>query len=127
MKKSELLIKINNFESALQRLNEALAKVKDDLHKDGVIKRFEFTVELLWKTLKAILKYKGIECYSPRDCIKLSFKAKIIDDDEILFDMLEDRNKSSHVYDQKLSDEIFQRIKEVYIEYLNNLDLKRRI
>jgi len=127
MKKSDLLIKINNFESALQRLNEALEKAKDDLHKDGVIQRFEFTVELLWKTLKEILKYKGIECYSPRDCIKLSFKTEIIDDDEILFDMLEDRNRSSHIYDQKLSDEIFQRIKEVYIEYLNNLDLKRRI
>jgi nucleotidyltransferase substrate binding protein (TIGR01987 family) len=77
--------------------------------------------------LKEILKYKGIECYSPRDCIKLSFKTEIIDDDEILFDILEDRNRSFNIYDQKLSDEIFQRIKEVYVEYLNNLDLKRRI
>lgn len=28
--------------------------------------------------------------------------------------MLDDRNKSSHIYDEKTSEEIFKRIKEVY-------------
>ncbi len=127
MKKSEVLIKIQNFEKALQRLKEAVEKAKDDLDKDGVIQRFEFTVGLLWKTLKAILAYQGIECYSPRNCIKEAFKANIINDDEIILDMLEDRNKSSHIYDEQTSEEIFERIKRVYIDYLDKLNLKTKI
>ena len=127
MKKSDVLLKIQNFEKALERLKEAVDKAKDDLDKDGVIQRFEFTVEILRKTLKAMLEYQGIECYSPRNCIKEAFKSKIIDDDEIILDMLEDRNLSSHVYDEDVSNKIFERIKNVYVEYLENLDLRRKL
>ena len=124
MTKSEALLKIKNFEKALNRLEEGIKEAKNDLDKDGVIQRFEFTMEVLWKALRAILLYQGIECYSPRSCIKEAFKANIIDDDEIILDMLEDRNISSHVYDEERSNQIFERIKNVYLDYLRNLDLK---
>ncbi len=127
MKKSDVLLKVKKFEKALERLREAVIQAKDELDKDGVIQRFEFTVEMLWKTLKAILEYQGIECYSPRNCVKEAFKANIIGDDEIILDMLEDRNLSSHIYDQKVSEEIFQRIKSVYLPYLENLNLTQKI
>ena len=127
MRKSEVLLKIQNFEKALQRLKEAVERAKDDLDKDGVIQRFEFTVELLWKTLKAILEYQGIECYSPRNCIKEAFKANIINDDEIILDMLGDRIKSPHIYNEQTSEEIFERIKNVYVGYLDKLDLKTKV
>ena len=57
MQKSEVLVKIENFQRALNRLDEAVQRAKDDLDKDGVIQRFEFTIELLWKVLKVILAY----------------------------------------------------------------------
>ncbi len=127
MRKSDVLLKISNFERALDRLIEAVEQAKDELDKDGVIQRFELTFELLWKTLKSILEYNGIECYSPRSCIKEVFKSNLIDDDEIILDMLEDRNLSSHIYNQKTSEEIFNRIKDVYVEYLKNLKFKEKI
>ncbi|BAT71062.1 nucleotidyltransferase, substrate-binding protein [Thermosulfidibacter takaii ABI70S6] len=127
MRKSEVVLKIQAFERALERLKEAVERAVDDLDKDGVIQRFEFTVELLWKTLKAVLEYHGVECYSPRNCIKEAFKANLIDDDEIIFDMLEDRNLSSHVYSKEMSEKIFERIKNVYLEYLERLDLRARL
>ena len=123
MTKSEALLKIKNFEKALNRLEEGIKEAKNDLDKDGVIQRFEFTMEVLWKALRAILLYQGIECYSPRSCIKEAFKANIIDDDEIILDMLEDKI-SFHVYDENRSNQIFERIKNVYLDYLKNLDLK---
>ncbi|BCD67271.1 HI0074 family nucleotidyltransferase substrate-binding subunit [Nitratiruptor sp. YY09-18] len=123
MKKSDVLVKIKNFEMARERLQEAIEIAQDELDKDGVLQRFEFTIEMLWKTIKAVLVYQGIECFSPRNCIKEAYKAHIIDDDEIILDMLEDRNLSSHIYDQKRSEEIFERIKKLYISYLNNIDL----
>lgn len=127
MKKSDVLLKIYKFEKALERLKEAVEIAEDELDKDGVIQRFEFTIELLWKTLKAILEYKGIECYSPRNCIKESFKANIINDDEIILDMIEDRNLSSHIYDENVSNEIFERIKNIYLDYLLSLNLKEKV
>jgi len=127
MKKSEVLLKIEKFNRAVERLKEAVQTAKSQLEKDGTIQRFEFTVELLWETLKAILSYQGIECYSPRDCIKKAYRYGIIEDDEIFLDMLEDRNLSSHIYSQTTAEEIFKRIKAVYVKFLENLNLEERI
>ena len=102
--KSNVLLEVHNFERALERLEEAVEIAKDDLDKDGVIKRFEFIVEILWKALKEILEYKGIKCYSPRNCIKKAFKSNIVSDDDIVLDMIENKNLSSRIYDEKTSD-----------------------
>lgn len=99
---------------AISRLEDALERVQDDLDRDGAIQRFEFTVELLWKTLSILLNYQDIDCRSPRNCIKLSFRHGLIEDDEILLDMIEDRNRSSHIYNEKVAEAIFLRIRDVY-------------
>lgn len=127
MRKVDVLLKIENFEKALNRLKEAVENAEDELDKDGVIQRFEFTVELLWKTLKAILEYKYLQCNSPRNCIKEAFKAGLIEDDEIILDMLEDRNRSSYIYDSSMSEEIFVRIKELYLNYLLKLNFQEKL
>ncbi|MCS7244425.1 MAG: nucleotidyltransferase substrate binding protein [Candidatus Calescibacterium sp.] len=56
--------------------------------------------------------------FCPRDCIKIAFRNNIIPDDEIFLDMLEDRNLTSHIYDDDVVIQIFQRVKiyTVYIE-----------
>jgi len=127
MKKTGLYLALDKLEQAFGRLKEALPEVRDDLDRDGVIQRFEFTVELLWKTLKIILAYQGVECASPRRCIKEAFRAGLIEDDEILLDMLEDRNRSSHIYDEATAEEIFERIAKVYIPVLEKtLETLRR-
>jgi len=127
MNESDVLFKISKFEKAVNRLDEAVQSANDDLQIDGVIQRFEFTVELLWKSLKALLAYEGIECYSPKNCAKEAFRAGIIEDDETILDMIEDRNASSHIYDEKSSREIFSRIKNRYLAYLKKLNFKKRL
>ncbi|MBA3060377.1 MAG: hypothetical protein FP832_01770, partial [Nitrospirae bacterium] len=43
---------------------------------------------------------------------------------ELLLDMLEDRNKTSHIYDESTANEIFKRIKQKYINLMEeNLKL----
>ncbi len=118
MKKTEVYLALDRLKEATNRLEEALPRVKDDLDRDGVIQRFEFTFELFWKTLKFILEYQGISCASPRQCLKEAFKMGLIEDDEIFLDMLSDRNLSSHVYEEKIAEEIFKRIEKVYSRVL---------
>lgn len=129
MRKVEIVLAIQSLEKAYLRLKDAVQRARDDLDKDGVIQRFEFTTELLWKTLKRVLNYNMEECYGSKDCLKKAFKYGLIDDDEILLDMLEDRNKSSHIYNEALSEEIFERIKAVYVEVIGKIveNLRERL
>ena len=46
---------------------------------------------------------------------------------KLFCDMLEDRNISSHIYNEDMSEEIFERIKNVYLEYLENLNLRDKL
>ncbi len=113
--KTEVLLALRRLRQAFERLEEGVRQAQDPLERDGVIQRFEFTFELLWKTLKRILEYYGVICAGPRPCIKESFRQGLLPDDEILLDMLDDRNQTSHIYDEELAETIFQRIREVYV------------
>jgi nucleotidyltransferase substrate binding protein (TIGR01987 family) len=121
MKKVEVLLAIEKLNKAFLKLREGIESASTELEKDGVIQRFEFTFELLWKTLRIILEYKGIEVRSPRSAIKEAFKAGLIEDDEILLDMLEDRNLSSHIYSEEVAEQIFKRIEKAYVPALEKL------
>ena len=121
MEKVEVLLYIERLKKAFSRLKEAVERVEDDLDRDGVIQRFEFTVELLWKTLKKILAFNKVECFSPRDCVKKSFRFALIDDDEIILDMLDDRNRSFHIYSEEEALKIFERISKIYVPTLEKI------
>ena len=121
MKKVEVLLAIEKLNKAFLKLREGIESASTELEKDGVIQRLEFTFELLWKTLKIILEYKGIEVRSPRSAIKEAFKAGLIEDDEILLDMLEDRNLSSHIYSEEIAEQIFKRIEKAYVPAMEKL------
>ncbi len=60
-------LNINALEKALTRLNESLQfDLSQPLVVDACIQRFEFCIELTWKTLKRCLAIEGIEANTPR-------------------------------------------------------------
>ena len=71
--------------------------------------------------MKILLEYQGITCQSPRNCIKLAFRHGVIEDDEILLDMLEDRNRSSYVYNEQIAEAIFLRIRTIYSQAIRRV------
>ncbi len=115
MKVDNLVYALDKLETAFTRLEQAAGRVVDDLDRDGVIQRFEFTFELLWKTAKIFLEYEGFRCAGPRSCIKEGVRREILSEGEVLLDMLEDRNKTTHIYDEHTAEEIFERIKNRYV------------
>lgn len=111
---------LTNLEKALARLGEALQIEKpDSLHVDGTIQRFEFTLELYWKTLKRLLAMEGIETDTPKSTLKEAFKIGWLHDEEGWLKMLEDRNLTSHVYDETMAARIYADIKKYYPEMLH--------
>jgi len=75
-----------------------------NLEKEGTIQRFEFAVELAWKTLKDYLEHGGkvIEPGTPRNIIKEALATRILADGQVWIDMLDHRNLLSHTYDRPM-------------------------
>lgn len=112
---------LDKFKKAFLKLKDGANKASDELGEDGVIQRFEFTYELLWKTLKIFLRAKGVQAQTPRDVLKEAFKLEWLENEENFLNMMEDRNKTSHIYDETTSREIFKRIKSSYIPAIEKL------
>ena len=128
MTKEQLLLKWEDYHKALHRLEIALTKTldEDDLYLDATIQRFEFTFELAWKLMKAVLEYEGIEATSPRSSIREAWKQHLIGDAEKWLDMQVKRNLSSHTYNEETAQDIYRHIKEDYIVLLQDLDQEIR-
>lgn len=105
------------FKEAFSRLKEAVSiKEESDIKRDAVIKRFEFTYELLWKTYKKIARFQKLDYFSPKACFQFAFKSGLIDDEGLFLEIIDARNKTTHVYSQEEAKEIYNFIKEKVID-----------
>jgi len=78
---------------------------------DGTIQRFEFVIELFWKTLRRLLAEEGIQTDTPREALQQAFQIRWLRDEAAWLQMLKDRNETSHVYDELAARRIYERIK----------------
>ena len=127
------LQRFENYEKAFLRLKEVCedANIKNysNLEKEGVIQRFEFTIELAWKLLKDYLQHNEvlIAPISPANVIKTAARDRFLEiiniDGDIFFDMIKQRNEMSHSYDEEKFEKIFLQIIEVFYAELRNLYL----
>ncbi|MGO5064703.1 nucleotidyltransferase substrate binding protein [Clostridium sp. FAM 1755] len=123
MLKNRLEERLEDFKKAFKKLKESIElKVENDIVIDGVIQRFEFTFEQSWKLMKLYLEYEGIEeAKSPRSTIRAAFKYGIIEDGDAWINMMIDRNKTSHVYDENTAIEIYNSIKSNHVNLLEKM------
>lgn len=112
-------VKLINLKSAFARLQDGIEAVKDDLDRDGVIQRFEFTFELVWKAIQEYARISGIEVVSPRDAFRVASELKLIDNPDEWFVFLKDRNETTHLYDEDQIKEIFSHIPQ----FIKNVEL----
>ena len=125
---NDRMIMAKEFSRALARLREGTAEdpAKSDLVIDGVIQRFKFSFELGWKLLKSLLHHEGVECASPRGCIKEAIRAGILADGDAWIGMLEARNRTSQLYDRDDAQAIYEAIKSTFAGLLVDLEGQAR-
>lgn len=120
--------KRENYLKALKRLQLAIEKCKDtddELLLDGLIQRFEFTTELAWKACKEQLIEMGcVEVNGPRNVMREALSYGLIEDELTWRYILEDRNATSHVYDNDVAREISDKIIHQYLQSF--LDLAQK-
>jgi nucleotidyltransferase substrate binding protein (TIGR01987 family) len=128
--KPRWLYRFENFKHAFTLLREAIYTMQErelnQLEKEGIIQRFEYTWELTWKVLKDYLEYKGItfDTITPATVIKSAIAANLIQNGEIWMNALDSRNKMSHTYDFKKFELIIVDIKKNYFPEIENMYLK---
>jgi len=118
--------RFQNFDRAFVLLRDAMENGPDSLNqleKDGVIQRFEFSIELAWKTLKDYMEEDGFvfATITPRQVLKEAFAAKILKDGQVWMDMLDHRNLLSHTYDFAKFEEAVRAVHDRYLDALDQL------
>jgi nucleotidyltransferase substrate binding protein (TIGR01987 family) len=109
-----------SLEKAIQiSIQKNASKNADDIEmaRDSIIKRFEFYYDITWKYLKQHLEDTlGIIAKSPKSVFQESFKQTIINEQELktLLSMVDDRNTTSHMYDEETAQEISARVSNYY-------------
>jgi len=92
-----------------------------ELERAGLMQLFETAFELAWKVLKDYLEVEGYTVASPREAIKKAFQIGVIKDGDTWLEALEDRNLTSHTYDEEDAIKAVVRIKENYVSILDSL------
>jgi nucleotidyltransferase substrate binding protein (TIGR01987 family) len=96
------------FEKASGRLREVLDMPKTDVIRDASIQRFEFTLDISWKTLKAFLEEKkGVVSASPKECFREAYRQGIIEYDEDWIKLVDMRNETVHTYNEEIAERIY--------------------
>ncbi|MCI6087063.1 MAG: nucleotidyltransferase substrate binding protein [Selenomonas sp.] len=102
-------------EDALARLHEVvIMEHLTELERDALIHRFEFCFEILWKCAKDYLRdVEGIDAASPKKVIRMSRNVGLLTDEETeqALDMVNDRNLTSHTYDENMAMMLVEHIK----------------
>jgi nucleotidyltransferase substrate binding protein (TIGR01987 family) len=131
--------RFSNYNKALKKLSDAVNYIKKELGakesniepddteevleeiiKEGLIQRFEYTFEMSWNVMKDYALYQGnSEIGGSRDAIRNAFSLNLISDGDRWMEMIKSRIKTSHTYNEETANEIYLKIiNEYYPEFL---------
>ena len=115
--------RFSSFEKAFRQLERFISKTElNEMEGQGLIKAFEYTYELSWKTLQDLLMAKGYkDIIGPRPVIEQSFQDGYIKNGKDWLKMHISRNLTSHTYDEETAKEVIKEIRNTYFGLLNDL------
>jgi nucleotidyltransferase substrate binding protein (TIGR01987 family) len=134
--------RFTNFQKALRKLAKAVNVVEDNLSdtehqtnvsiqeilKEGLIQRFEYTHQLAWNVMKDYAEYQGNnEISGSRDATREAFKMGLISDAEGWMDMIKSRNETSHTYNEATANAIILKIIQNYYPLFLEFVLKMNL
>jgi nucleotidyltransferase substrate binding protein (TIGR01987 family) len=108
--------RLASYQKALVQLTKFIDKGQlNELETQGLIKAFEYTYELAWNLLRDYLREQGNQDINgSKDAIRLAFKLELIEAGEAWMAMVQDRNRTSHIYNEIVADIIAKNIRTLY-------------
>lgn len=109
-------VSIQELEKAINSLDEALELYKsaaDDSQRrafrDAAIQRFEFSIELSWKTSMKLL---GSNTVAAKNAIRDMARSNLITNPTQWINFIDCRNETSHSYDEDVAKKVFAVIQQ---------------
>lgn len=110
-------LNLEPLEKACEQLTKGLERIQtnleDELWRDGVIQRFEYTMDLAWKLiqryLKTVAQVDEAVIRSKKDLFREAARLKIIPDAEKWIGHYDARNETSHTYNSETAKTVFER------------------
>ncbi len=105
---------LSSLEIALAEPTEDVNPIKQQMMRDSVIQRFEYTYELAWKTMRRALEIQHetpLDDVGRRDLFRRAFETGLIENPSPWFGYQDARNKTAHAYDQKIAADVFQSVR----------------
>ena len=114
----------SNFEKAFSRLDEAMSMSSlTELERNGLVQRFEFTLEIGWKVLKDFLEDQGFDFTpSPKETFRQAQASGYINFAQELIDGLEMRNILSHDYSGEKFETSEKTLREIVFPAIQELN-----
>jgi nucleotidyltransferase substrate binding protein (TIGR01987 family) len=125
--------RFHNYRKALARLSNAIEKygkeVSDEVIRAGMIKFFEMTYELAWKTLQDLLRdrQRPNSNGGPSVIITQAIADGYITDGEGWKKMKKSREMTSHQYSEETAEEIADSIVSTYFPLLRQLETRLQL
>ena len=99
--------------SLLTAIERTEREAHDDMLRDSVIQRFEYTYELCWKMLKRRLEMDAasaehIDALSFRDLIREGAERGLVEDPAAWFGYRQKRNLTTHTYNADVAKDVYQ-------------------
>ena len=123
--------RFNNYKRAFALLREGIELLDareglTQLEKEGVIQRFEYSMELAWKVMADYLEHQNMvfPTRTPRSVIRKAFETGLIRQGAVWMDALDARNKVSHVYDFNALEEVIADIQLAYLQVMDELYMR---
>lgn len=114
--------RFNQFEKAFALLQSAIAiEHPSIIERAGLIQFFEMAFELGWKLLKDYQETEGYVINSPRDAIKQGYQSQIIEAGHEWINALEDRDLTTHTYNEQTAELVERKIRQDYYPLLLSL------
>lgn len=113
---SEIINQLSLLDQCIKTFTQAIHDdTGHEYMRDTIIQRFEYSIELSWKTLKKLFEYKWFsDLKYPKDIIRKAYEIDLIQDVEIWITLIDHRNTLSHVYSWEQAEDIFEYIKDHY-------------
>ncbi|HSM80272.1 MAG TPA: nucleotidyltransferase substrate binding protein [Nodosilinea sp.] len=114
--------RFSNFERTFLLLQDAIAVESPSLlERAGIIQFFELTFELAWKVMKDYEEAEGILAKTPREAIKQGFQIGLISHGHGWMNALQDRNLTTHTYNEATAIAVEASIRNDYFPLLAEL------
>jgi len=118
-----MALDLNSLKDAVKSLEEIVSVVEDKKQfsaltkkqqkglKAGVIQNFEFTYELCWKFMKRWLEINynpSVDMVAKNELFRLAAEHLLITDVTKWFNYHKARNRTSHIYNEDIAEEVFK-------------------